>query len=465
MNLDKHIMGGEKWIKLLKNAHIRSESGSKNQPTDIRSEFQRDFDRIVFSSAFRRLQNKTQVLPLPKSDYVRNRLTHSIETSSVGRSIGNIVGRNILNKYPEITRQTGIKSSDFGYMVSSACLAHDIGNPPFGHSGEEAIGLYFNSNKAKPYLEVLNKKQIADLKNFEGNAAGFRIISRTLELQSHIRGGLNLTYGTYATFTKYPKEVLPIRSNEPKASLKKYGLFQTEIESYKKIAINLNLKSQSHSEEEIAWHRFPLSFLVEAADDICYHIIDYEDGYNVKLISFEEILGSFTEILILCKNIFFKEKLGHIIDKHSKVTYLRSLVINELIHKVSLIFNQNEKDIVEGAFDKALLKCLDPRLTKILEKILEISEEKIYKSKPILKIETAGFKVIPFLLHTFIKARLTTNNYVGKKQILALLPPQYHSGTTNYEKILNIVMFISSMTDRFTVELYKNLNGIELAGY
>ncbi len=458
-------MTENKWIDLLKNANTRLEPRSTSNTTDIRSEFQRDFDRIVFSSAFRRLQNKTQVLPLPKSDYVRNRLTHSIETSSVGRSLGSMVGDTILKKYPSINKKLGIKASDFGYMVSSACLAHDIGNPPFGHSGEKAIGSYFKKKRSQNFLESLNTKQIADLINFEGNSAGFRIISQTLDLQSKRPGGLNLTYGTYATFTKYPKEVLPDRDNEDKASLSKYGLFQAEIDTYKTIANKLNLKSQSKSKSDFAWHRFPLSFLVEAADDICYHIIDFEDGYNVKLISFEEIYGCFTEILTLCKNSTFKEKLTKILDKHSQITYLRSIVINELIDKTSALFIEHENDIIDGSFDKPLLKCLEPELIKVLDQIMKSSVEKIYKSEPILKIETAGLKVIPFLLHTFIKARLTKKDYEGKKQILGLLPVQYHSGDNNYERILNIVMFISSMTDRFAVELYKNLNGIELAGY
>ena len=458
-------MTKNKWIELLKNSNIRLEDSSTSNTTAIRSEFQRDFDRIIFSSAFRRLQNKTQVLPLPKSDYVRNRLTHSIETSSVGRSLGNIVGRDILKKYPAIKDNVDITHSDFGYMVSSACLAHDIGNPPFGHSGEKAIGSYFKKKRAQTFLKTLNEKQIADLINFEGNSAGFRIISKTLELQSKIPGGLNLTYGTYATFTKYPKEVLPDRKDENKASLSKYGLFQSEIDTYKKIANKLNLKSQSKNKEDFAWHRFPLSFLVEAADDICYHIIDFEDGYNVKLISFEEIYECFTKILILCNNITFEERLNNIIDKHSQITYLRSLVINELIYKTSELFIKHEKDIIEGSFDKPLLKCLEPKLKMVLDQIMESSIKKIYKSEPILKIETAGLKVIPFLLHTFIKARLTEKDYEGKKQILGLLPVQYHSGNNKYENILNIAMFISSMTDRFAVELYKNLNGIELAGY
>ncbi len=458
-------MTKNKWIDLLKNSNIRLEASSTSSTTDIRSEFQRDFDRIVFSSAFRRLQNKTQVLPLPKSDYVRNRLTHSIETSSVGRSLGSMVGEIILQKYPSINKQLEIRASDFGYMVSSACLAHDIGNPPFGHSGEKAIGSYFKKKRAQTFLKKLNEKQIADLINFEGNSAGFRIISQTLDLQSKRPGGLNLTYGTYATFTKYPKEVLPDRKNENKASLKKYGLFQAEIDTFKKIADKLNLKSQSNSKDDFAWHRFPLSFLVEAADDICYHIIDFEDGYNVKLISFEEIFESFTKILILCKNSTYEERLNNIIDKRSQITYLRSLVINELIDKTSELFIKHEEDIINGSFDKPLIECLEPELKIVLDQIMKTSIEKIYQSKPILKIETAGLKVIPFLLHTFVKARLTKKDYEGKKQILGLLPVQYHSGNNKYENILNIAMFISSMTDRFAVELYKNLNGIELAGY
>ncbi|NQU35613.1 MAG: dNTP triphosphohydrolase [Bacteroidetes bacterium] len=431
----------------------------------MRSGFQQDFDRIVFSSIFRRLQNKTQVLPFPKSDYVRNRLTHSLEASSVGRSLGTIAGKDVIERYPSIENELGIKPQDFGNMVSSACLAHDIGNPPFGHSGEDAINLYFKSDRAQQFLEGLSTKQKADLQNFEGNSSGFRLIASTLDTQSSPSVGLHLTYGTYGTYCKYPKEVLPNREDERKASLTKYGLFQTEVKFFKKIAKELSLISQNTHNNDIAYKRFPLAFLVEAADDICYRIIDFEDGYNMGLISFKKITEHYISILKICQNSKFKKKLDQIIDKRSIITYLRSLIIYELIYRTSKIFLKNEDGILDGSYDKPLIKSLDPELVKILNEIKSISKKKIYKSQTVIKIEAAGFKVIPFLLHTFVKSRLAKRDYEGRNQILGLLPAQYHTGKNNYEKILNTVMFISSMTDRYAVDLYRNLKGIELADY
>jgi len=458
-------MSKENWIKFLKNSRNRLGKKNTSSKTAIRTEFQRDFDRIVFSSAFRRLQNKTQVLPLPKSDYVRNRLTHSLETASVGRSLGNIVGEKIIEKYPDIKKDLLISSFDFGYMVSAACLAHDIGNPPFGHSGEKAVNLYFKRKKGKRFIKNFKKKQIADLQDFEGNSAGFRILSKTLSSQSEIPGGLRLTYGTLATFTKYPKEVLPYRKEEELASLKKYGIFQSEVKHFSEIASELSLITHKNKTKDYAWKRFPLAFLVEASDDICYHIIDFEDGFNIGLISFDEIFEKFSKILDLSNNEKYKKTLPSLIDERSKITYLRSLVINELIYSVSDIFINNEVKILTGEFDKPLLDCLDENLINVLGSIIGASVKKIYNSKTVLKIEAAGFKVIPFLLHTFIKAQMSIDDYEGKKHILGLLPNQYKTGDDDYEKVLNVTMFITSMTDRFAVELYKNLNGIELAGY
>ncbi|MCF8302370.1 MAG: dNTP triphosphohydrolase [Bacteroidales bacterium] len=458
-------MSEEKWIKTLTNSKLRLGNSSKSTDDDIRSEFQKDFDRIVFSSPFRRLQNKTQVLPLPKSDYVRNRLTHSLETSSVGRSLGNIVGKTLLTKYPAIKEKLKLSSFDFGYMVSAACLAHDIGNPPFGHAGEDAINHFFKSKEAEKFTFDLDIKEIADLQNFEGNSAGFRLLATSLKSQNKIEGGLRLTFGTLATFVKYPKESLPNRKHEGKASLKKYGLFQTEVETYSNIAISLKLIAQNNKREDYAWKRFPLAFLVEASDDICYHIIDLEDGFNVGLIGFDEIYDFYTAILDKCNNDGYKRKLQNVVDNRSRITYLRSLVINSLIFKATDIFVNNEDSILSGVFDEPLLKRLDKDLIDILDKIKKKSIEKIYNSKSILKIEAAGYQVVPFLLDAFIKAQLTEENYEGKKQIYGLLPNQYKIGENKYEKILNVVMFISGMTDRYAVELYKNLKGIQLADY
>ncbi len=447
------------WIRYFQNAKQRLYDERINE-NPYRSEFQMDYDRIVFSSAFRRLQNKTQVLPFPKSDYVRNRLTHSLETASVGRTLGNIVGGEILKKYPELHQKAGINHTDFGHLVSAACLAHDIGNPPFGHSGEAAISSYFKSAQAAPYLNDLSEKQVADLQHFEGNASGLRIISHTLENQSGIKGGLRLTLGLYATFTKYPKESLPDRKPEKKASLKKFGIYQTEIQMFEtEIANKLNL-IPAHNDIGKAWHRFPLTFLVEAADDICYHIIDFEDGYNMGFVPFETVENSFKALIDWQKK--HQNRYEKIIDFREKINYLRSLAINSLVSNVAKIFVANEMEIAEGLTDIPLLNLLPETMKNNLDKIILESVDKIYQSDPVLRIEMAGLKVIPGLLHQFVSATMNPEKH---KQLYKILPQRYKNGKSSYEKILNATMFISDMTDRQAVELYKNLNGIELAGY
>jgi len=447
------------WFKYFENAKERL-FDNRNQSSPFRSVFQMDYDRIIFSSAFRRLQNKTQVLPFPESDYVRNRLTHSLETASVGRSLGNIVGYEIIKKYPNLENDLKIKPTDFGHLVSAACLAHDIGNPPFGHSGEATISSFFKSKKAEKLIKDLTSKQKSDLQHFEGNASGLRIISQTLDKQSNIKGGLRLSLGLYATFTKYPKESLPNRKNENKASLKKFGIYQSEIDLFEKeIAQKLNLIPQ-HTPNGKAWKRFPLTFLVEAADDICYHIIDYEDGYNMGFIPFDTIEYRFKSLISW--DSIKDNRYRQIIDKHEKINYLRSLAINNLVETVAQIFVENESLYINGEMDRALLSLLPDDKKENLKKIIQESKDKIYQSDTVLRIEMAGQKVIPDLLEKFVTAILFPDE---NKQLYKLLPAKYKSKKNIFEKILNATMFISDMTDRQAVRLYKNLNGIELAGY
>lgn len=447
------------WEKLLKNAGLRlGKSTSASETT--RTDFQRDFDRIVFSPAFRRLQNKTQVLPLPKSDFVRNRLTHSLETASVGRSLGVIVGQQIIKKY-----NLNFSPADFGAIISAACLTHDIGNPPFGHAGEEAISSYYKSEKGLKYIEKLTDKEKADLQNFEGNAAGFRIIANTLKGQSEFEGGLRLTYATYATFTKYPKESLPnLKVKGGKASQKKYGFFQTEKDVYKEIAKKLSLNNNSF-DDHLVYDRFPLAFLVEAADDICYSIIDFEDGFNIGYISFETIEENLIALLA-SEWSFHEEKYNQIHEESSKVAYLRSMAINYLVNKSAAIFLKNEQEIINGTYDKPLTDNLDDADQKVLNKIIKESINKIYQSPTVLKLEVAGFKVLPNLLDHFVGAIL---NPKENKYCFKLIPSDYLVDgkplTSDYENILNMTMYVSSMTDRHAVELFKNLNGISLADY
>ncbi len=443
------------WKDYLINASRRL-GKNENPGQKGRTVFQRDYDRIIFFDAFRRLQNKTQVFPIPGSEEIRNRLTHSLETASVGRSLGFLAGMEILKKYPDLQRETGLSADDFSYIVSAAALAHDIGNPPFGHQGEEAISVFFKSPKAQKYLQNLTEKQIADLQNFEGNAAGFRILATTVDPRSQIKGGLRLNLATYGAFVKYPKEVLPARKHERKVSLKKYGFFQAEKSVFKSLAEALNLIEQHHA-GGLAWKRYPLAFLTEAADDICYNIIDYEDGYHLKIIAFRSIEEKFQALARLSKKQM--NDYHSISDEKQKIAYLRAHVIHILISSLSRIFVENEADIRHGKYDRSLWKDLPDEYLETLNEIARESLEKLYHNELVLKKEATGKTVIPFLLEKFLDAVFDSEQ---NKQYYLLIPPAYRQNEDAYLKILDVVMYIAGMSDRQAVELYRNFIGIRL---
>jgi dGTPase len=448
------------WKELLSTVRLGKEEEITTSSAKGRTIFQQDFDRILFSSAFRRLQNKTQVYPFPKSDYVRNRLTHSLETSSVGRSLGNLVGDYVLEAHKEL--KDYFSFSDFGSIVSAACLAHDLGNPPFGHSGEDAISSYFRSVEAQQYLTNLSETEKADLQNFEGNAAGFRIITNTPESKSEIQGGLSLTYATYASFVKYPKGSLPKLSDKNHASLKKFSFFNSEKEIFEKIAGSLNLGKRKVDNFEF-YNRYPLAMLVEAADDICYTLIDYEDGFHEGLLSFNEVEDAFISIIVNdWENL--KTQYNKIHDKTSKINYLRSKAINTLINQASDVFKDNEESILNGSFDKSLIDLVT--VNKVVNYIKNDSFDRIYSCDAVLKIEISGYKALPQLLSIFIDA-VFNEKHTPNRKILKLIPDMYLAKgrkifQNDYDKLLNICMYISGMTDKHAVELYKQLNGISL---
>lgn len=424
-----------------------------SQPESGRSEFQKDYDRIIFSSAFRRLQNKTQVVPLPASDFVRNRLTHSLETSSVGRSLGYKVAEHLIKKYKNEGIWSQVHPIDIASVVSAACLAHDIGNPPFGHAGEDAISAFFKEEGNKMYLDGLNKTQISDLENFEGNAAGFRILTHTSPVKSSIRGGIGLTLTTLAAFMKYPKLSNPILKKSGLVSQKKYSVFYSEKEVLTNISSELNLIKSS----EGIYKRHPFAFLVEAADDICYHILDFEDGFSSGLIPFELIADKFGQIIPEEKLQYSRYK--HLVDESTRVAYLRANVINELVQQCSEVFITNEKELLSGKFEQPLIEQIDA--THALEDIKSISVKKLYRNKEVLKTEAMGYHVIHGLLDTFLEAVFCTERKLSPV-LAGLLPAQFKPEAADdpYEKILKICMFVSGMTDTYAVNLFKKLKGI-----
>ncbi len=444
------------WESLL--SYHRPGSGMQVEHSidQIRSAFEKDFDRIIFSHPFRKLQDKTQVFPIPEQDFVHNRLTHSLEVSSVGRSLGKTVGTEVIRKHPELSEK--FSAFDFGAITAAACLAHDIGNPPFGHSGEEAISGYFRSSSARSLFgEALSDHQWNDLRNFEGNAQGFRILT-----SDHFDKGLKMTFASLGAFTKYPHPSLLTSKIEGRKSQKKFGYFQCEKEAFLEMADVLNLPKLNDE----SYARHPLVFLVEAADDICYHIIDLEDGCRLNLVSFEVVKDFFARIL---KEKFSEEKLSRINGKDEKISVLRALVINQLIAEVSETFMKNEEEILEANFDQSIVDCIPS--SAILAEISKLSIEKLYRAQVVLEKEAGGYEVIEGLLESFCTS-MYANYYQNealtgkKKSVFRLLPDDLKSQLDEagnlYERLLLVTDFISGLTDRHAISLFKTIKGISL---
>lgn len=420
---------------------------------DTRLGFEVDYDRIIFSSAFRSLQDKTQVIPLSKTDFVHTRLTHSLEVSVVGRSLGRLVGKKIIEKYPYLKEVHGYHMNDFGAIVAAASLAHDIGNPPFGHSGEKAIGEYFSIGNGQKYRNQLTDKQWQDLIDFEGNANGFSVLTGS---RPGIEGGLRISYATLGAFMKYPKESLPKKPTNNIAD-KKYGFFQSDKLFFEEVAKDMGMIANK-SGEDIGFERHPLAYLVEAADDICYTIIDFEDGINLGLVSEDYAL----EYLIkLVKDNIGVAKYKTLETKEDRISYLRALAIGSLINDAVEVFVENEEAILAGNFPYALTD--KSKYKAQMNDIIKLSVEKIYQSREVIEKEIVGYQIIQTLLDKFITAfnnkfEGTASNY--DKLILKMLPEKHHLDKTNlYERLLHICHYVSLLTDGNALELYEMIQG------
>lgn len=433
-----------------KNKRLRKEQN------ETRLGFEVDYDRIIFSSAFRSLQDKTQVIPLSKTDFVHTRLTHSLEVSVVGRSLGRLAGQKILEKHPHLNTIHGFQMNDFGAIVAAAALAHDIGNPPFGHSGEKAIGEYFSLGKGKRFRKDLTEQEYQDLIKFEGNANGFKILTQT---RPGIEGGIRLSYATLGAFIKYPKESLP---HKPTRNIgdKKFGVFQTEKIIFEEVARELGLL-EVRSGKHTAFARHPLAFLVEAADDICYTIIDFEDGINLGLIDEEYAL----EYLIkLVKNSINTAKYNALTSTADRLSYLRALAINTLITEAVDLFLKNEEAILRGEFHESLFDKSSYEAQ--IKDIIKISVERIYQSEEVINKEIAGYKMLSHLLDTYTQAFLPENaeqedsNY--NKLVRRSAPKINISEESVYKTLLEICSYTASLTDGFTVASYEKYKGLKL---
>ena len=427
----------------------------RNEQDETRLGFDVDYDRIIFSPEFRSLQDKTQVIPLSSTDFVHTRLTHSLEVSVVARSLGRKVGVKILEKYPSLETIHGYKANDFGSIVAAAALAHDIGNPPFGHSGEKAIGHFFKNGSGKNYKSELTPKQYQDLCDFEGNANGFKILTQDVKGRP---GGLRLSYATLGAFTKYPKGSLPIKPNSHIA-FKKYGFFQSESETFSLLAKELGLLKLENSPETL-YSRHPLAYLVEAADDICYTIIDFEDGINLGLIEEDYAL----EYLIkLVKDNIQTDKYNSLTNKKARVSYLRALAIGTLIDDAVSLFIENEASILDGSFGVSLLE--KSRYKAQMDDIIKLSIDKVYNSDEVIDKELSGFEVINELLFRFSNA--VNNCYHGTgshydKLIIKLFDSELdYKNDKLYNRMMAVCSLVASYSDSNAILIYRKIKGLE----
>ncbi len=436
------------WKKLLSPIRI----ANPHKSSEIRNAFQRDYDRIIFSNAFRRLQNKTQVFPLPGSRMVHNRLTHSLEVASVGRSIALMSIQKLEKERPELKGQM----EHIDTVVATACLAHDLGNPPFGHSGEDAISCFFKDGKGKTYESQVETCQWSDLIAFEGNANAFRML--THKFAGRRAGGLSLTAATLATLIKYPYP------SYNKGNRKKYNIFQSETADFKEVMEQCGIPCID--EEHCVYARHPLSYMMEAADDICYLVLDMEDAHNRGIVSTAEAEECFTSFFNQeSDKDFFKHKkkiYGEVSDINERIAFLRALLINKLVNCVSDIFVSNYDDIMEGRFEKSLIDRLPEFEKKALKACRNKSVNDIYRNKSVVKIEVTGFNVIGTLLEEFSYAVMHPGTPYNKK-LLSLMPDQFKVGddAPTYHKLQSAIDFISNMTDLYAVQMYKDLRGIE----
>lgn len=441
-----------RWEQLLQDTRLGMED--YHVKSVGRTDFQRDYDRLIFSAPFRRLQNKTQVFPLPGKVFVHNRLTHSLEVACVGRSLGNNVGRILRGKYP----QSEATFEEIGSIVAAACLAHDMGNPPFGHSGERAISAYFNEgNGAKYKEEVISEGgRWSDFGHFEGNANAFRLLTHSFK--GRRSGGFALTYSTLASIVKYPYPShcsLALRK-------KKYGYFQTEEQTYANIADRLGIPVVEEDNGILLHARYPLVYLVEAADDICYQIMDMEDAFKLKLIDEKEVKDIMSRFLSPEKTDNMQKIMDRVTDKNEQIAYIRSVVIGTLVEECTRVFAENEEAILGGTFKGALTDNLSTQVQAAFKHCAETAKTKVYCAREVKDIEMAGFTIFADLLERLIIAqkypqRAYSQLWFGR------VPEQYNlKHATLYGKIQTALDYISGMTDIYALDLYRTLTGMSL---
>lgn len=440
------------WKQLISNKRLGQEYRHAKRHDD-RTEFKRDYDRLIFSAPFRRLQNKTQVFPLPGSIFVHNRLTHSLEVASVGMSLGNDVATQLTRRHPELQ---DTMFGQIGQIVSTACLAHDLGNPPFGHSGEKAIQTFFTEGPGTKLQEEVTPAFWSDITHFEGNANAFRLL--THQFCGRRPGGFVMTYSTLASIVKYPF------ASSAAGKKGKFGFFESERENYQRIADEMGIIRLSGPDEPLRYVRHPLVYLVEAADDICYEIMDLEDAHKLKILSFEEterlLLGFFDE---MGKNrILQRIEEEQVTDPNEKVVYMRACVISLLENECVNTFIENEERLLAGTFTGSLIDNISPLPREAYKKCADLSVERIYKSKPVLDVELSGYKIMETLMQQMVRAVMNPDRYYSQ-QLIGRVSNQYDIHAQDLEaRIMAVIDYISGMTDVYALDVYQKINGISL---
>lgn len=440
------------WQQLISNKRLGQEERHPERHDD-RSEFKRDYDRLIFSAPFRRMQNKTQVFPLPGSIFVHNRLTHSLEVASVGMSLGNDVARDLKNIHPKLA---GTLFEEIGTIVSAACLAHDMGNPPFGHSGEKAIQAFFREGKGEALRQRLSPKFWNDLTHFEGNANAFRLLAH--RFHGRREGGFVMTYSTLASIVKYPHSSLCAGEKG------KFGFLCFEEPYFQRIADDLGMRRLSAEGEPLRYARHPLVYLVEAADDICYEIMDIEDAHKLRILSFDEtmqmLLGFFDEAQK--QKILRRIDDEGITDNNEKVVYLRACTIGLLEHECAKAFVEHEQEILAGDFQGCLIDYIKPSVRDAYRHCTEVSFHRIYNSKPVLDVELSGYKIMETLMETLIEAAVSPEKF-HSEQLRKRFSNQYDINSDDFEtRVMAVIDFISGMTDVFALDIYQKIQGISL---
>lgn len=446
------------WEQLISNKRFGLEELHLKRKDD-RTEFQRDYDRLIFSAPFRRLQNKTQVFPLPGSIFVHNRLTHSLEVSSVGRSLGNDVARELIKKHGWDERSP---LTEAGAIVSAACLAHDLGNPPFGHSGERAIGTFFSEGRGewlRTYTEPGTNERLTDaewndLIHFEGNANAFRLL--THHFNGRRKGGFVMTYSTLASIVKYPFSSTLVGEHA------KFGFFQSEAGDYARIAEELGIPRIDSPKGTAKYARHPFVYLVEAADDICYEIMDIEDAHKLKILNTADTRELLLAFFAPERQASIRRNMQLVSDVNEQVVYLRSCVIGCLESECVRVFTEHEDELLDGTFKGTLIDHISEVPRKAFRQCEERAFDSIYRSKDVVDIELAGFKVISTLLDLMTEA-VCHPEKAYSQLLINRVSTQYDIRAEKlYDRIMAVLDYISGMTDVYALDLYRKINGMSL---